>query len=362
MDKTSYVTSLLVERIDTERYPAGEAVPSERLLSEELGLSRTTVRRAIDNLVQDGRLIRRPGRGTFVPEKPAQTSTSGSGQRHLAVIIPTFANPYYGEMIDGMEKQARSHEMRIVAGQSDYSAESESEQLLQSAADPNVCGALVVPGGVGRPSRGAREFIRSGKAFVYVGRWPLDVPVDGVRVDYRLAARRATQHLIDLGHERIAYVEGLPNLPGFSPFEGFSEMMRERKLPIRPELVRISDQPSEKAGREAIAAMVAEGVHFTAVFGRNDVTTLGIMQGLRDAGLRVPDDVSVTSIANSLLARSMDPPLTCINPEPATVGRLALRLLWDRLQGSYTGPPIRMLLEPGLIKRGSTAAPRAGGR
>ncbi|WP_293864603.1 GntR family transcriptional regulator [uncultured Alsobacter sp.] len=357
MNKTSILVDSLLERIESGRYPAGQAVPSERQFVEEFGLSRTTVRRAIDDLVQRGRLERHPGRGTFVADAAGGPKLSSGMQRQsVAVIIPTFANPYYGEMIDGIEKEARLSELRLAVGQSDYSADSESLQLIQSASDPAVCGALVVPGSVDRASQGVLQFLRSGKPLVYIGRWPNGVACDGVCIDYRVAARQAVAHLTELGHERIAYVEGLPRLPGFSPYDGYSDVMRDRRLSIDPRLVRRYDVPSELAGRSAVEDLVRERVRFTAVFARNDVTAMGVLQGLRLAGLRVPLDVSVVSIANNLWSRSLDPPLTSVDSHPSSVGQVAMRLLTDRLHGRYGGPPVRAMLEPDLIVRSSTHA------
>ncbi len=357
MDKTGTLVGLLLERIESGEYPAGEAVPSERQLGEELGLSRTTIRRAIDDLVQRGRLQRQPGRGTFVASSAAPAEGAGGAQRIVSVIIPTFSNPYYGEMVNGIEKEARRYDLRVMVGQSDYSTASESSQLTQSAADPTVCGALVVPDSVEQASGGVKQFIGTGKPLVYIGRWPRAAACDGVCVDYRMAAQQAVEHLIGLGHQRIAYVEGLPHLPGFSPYDGYADVLRDRKLAIKPELVRSYELPSEVAGQRCVADLVSSGVKFTAIFARNDVTAMGVIQGLREAGLRVPQDVSVVSIANSLWARSLDPPLTSVNPHPSAVGQLAMRMLGDRLDGAYTGPAIRTTVMPDLIVRASTARP-----
>nr|WP_055048365.1 GntR family transcriptional regulator [Devosia sp. A16] len=330
-------------------------MPSERQLGEELGLSRTTVRRAIDDLVQRGRLQRQPGRGTYVASEVVANDAAARAQRIVSVIIPSFSNPYYGEMVNGIEKEARRYDLRVMVGQSDYSTASESAQLSQSALDPAICGALVVPDSVGQPSGGVQQFRSAGKPLVYIGRWPKGVACDGVCVDYRMAALQAVEHLIGLGHERIAYVAGLPHLPGFSPYDGYAEAVRDHRMSIGPELVRTYELPSEAAGRQAVADLVSSGVKFTAIFARNDVTAMGVIQGLREAGLLVPRDVSVVSIANSLWSRSLDPPLTSVNPHPGPVGQLAMRMLNDRLEGTYTGPPIKTIVAPDLIIRASTA-------
>ena len=198
--------------------------------------------------------------------------------------------------------------------------------------------------------------VRCSEPLVYIGRWPDGANCDGVRVDYRIAAQQAVDHLVGLGHRRIAYVEGLPHLPGFSPFDGYADVLQRRNIPLRDELVRTYRIPSEAAGRQAVQDLVARGAKFTAIFARNDVTAMGVMQGLREAGLRIPQDVSVVSIANSLWSRSMDPPLTSVNPHPDAVGQLALRMLQDRLGGSYTGPAIRTAVVPDLIVRASTSS------
>ena len=357
MDKTGTLVGLLLERIESGQYRTGEAVPSERQLGEELGLSRTTIRRAIDDLVQRGRLQRQPGRGTYVASGVVVGEAAAGAQRIVSVIIPTFSNPYYGEMVNGIEKEARRYDLRLMVAQSDYSTARESAQLTQSAADSSVCGALVVPDSVEHPSSGVQQFLSTGKPLVYIGRWPKTATIDGVCVDYRMAAQQAVEHLAGLGHERIAYVEGLPHLPGFSPYDGYADVLRERNLPLRPELVRTYELASEAAGRQAVLDLVSKGVKFTAIFARNDITAMGVIQGLRDAGLRIPQDVSVVSIANSLWSRSMDPPLTSVNPHPAAVGQLALRMLSERLDGAYVGPAIRTAVTPDLIIRASTAKP-----
>lgn len=356
MDKTGTLVGLLLARIDSGEYPAGGAVPSERQLGEELGLSRTTVRRAIDDLVQRGLLQRQPGRGTFVSTGIQTFEPAVSAQRIVSVIVPTFSNPYYGEMVNGIEKEARRFNLRIMVGQSDYLVDSESTQLAQAATDPAVCGALVVPDATDKASPGVERLLKAGKRLVYIGRWPEAPSCDGVRVDYRMAARQAVAHLVGLGHERIAYVEGLPRLPGFSPFDGYAEVLKSQGIVPREDLVRTYELPSESAGRQAVLDLVSTGTKFTAIFARNDVTAMGVMQGLRETGLRIPQDVSVVSIANSLWSRSMDPPLTAANPHPEVVGQLALRMLNDRLEGTYTGPAIKTTVTPDLIIRASTSA------
>jgi DNA-binding LacI/PurR family transcriptional regulator len=267
------------------------------------------------------------------------------------LIIPTFSSPFYGEMIDGMEQEARSHDLKIMASQSEYRFESESEQLAEVASDPSIGGAVVAPGAVDRPTPGALKVIEAGKPLVYVGRWPKGLKIDAISTDYLTAAKLAVDHLIALGHRRIAYVEGAPHFHNFSPYSGYSEALKDARVAQHAELVCLPDLPSQEAGHAAVTDLVRRGVEFTAVFARNDVTAVG------ERGLSIPRDVSVAAINNSLLARSLDPPVTTVDPFPSTLGRLALKLLHERVSGQYTGPPIRITLDPTLNVRASSGPP-----
>lgn len=334
----------------------GSALPSERELMENYGLSRTTVRRAVQIMVDEGQVVRRAGSGSYVAETTAvPRARTGAATPTMSLIIPTFSNPLYGEMIDSIEREARLRGLRLMTNQSNYSVESESAQLIALAGDDSVRGAIVVPSSVESPSHGALQFLATQKPLVYMGRWPRDVAADGASADYVAAARMAVGHLIALGHRHIAYVEGSPHLPGFSLLDGYQAALQAARLPAHPGLVRVCDLESEAAGSKAIDDLIAGNLEFTAVFARNDVTAVGVMQALRKAGLRIPEDVAVASVNNSMLARSMTPLLTSVNVFPDTLGSLAFRLLHERMEGIYQGPPIHISITPSLVVRASTS-------
>lgn len=360
-DKTKALAQAIRQAILSGQYAPGEMLPSERELMAGHELSRTTVRRAVDLLVEEGRVVRRAGSGSFVSEAEAAPSSPSArpgpgGMPSIALIIPTFSNPLYAEMIDGIEREAQQAGLKLITNQSGYSLESESRQLSALAGDPEVRGAVVVPTSVTASSAGARKFIGSGKPLVYMGRWPDDVAADGVSADYLTSGRIAVEHLLAQGHRQIAYVEGAPHLPGFSLLDGYALALKNAGLPLRQELVRINDLPSEAAGRQAIEDLLAQKVGFSAVFARNDVTALGVVQALRAAGVAIPGQVAVASVNDSLLARSMDPPLTSVRIHPEVLGQMGFRMLRDRMSGHYDGPPLHMLVVPALIARASTIA------
>ena len=357
-DKTKTLAQTIRQAILAGDYAHGEMLPSEREFMLRHDLSRTTVRRAIELLVKEGRVVRRAGSGSFVGTAEAENGRrappSANGTPLISLIVPTFSNPLYGEIIDGIEREAREHGLKLLTNQTEYSFESESRQLATLASDPDVRGAIVVPIEVSTSSVGARRFQAAGKPLVYMGRWPDDAAADGVSADYLTSGRIAVEHLLAQGHKHIAYVEGSPHLPGFSLFDGYSLALKKAGLPVNLDLVRIIDLPSEAAGRRAVEDLLAEKIRFSAIFARNDVTALGVVQALHAAGVKIPGQAAVASVNDSLLARSMDPPLTSVRIHPEVLGRVGFRLLRDRLTGSHDGPPLHILVVPSLTKRLST--------
>lgn len=322
----------------------------------ELSLSRTTIRRGLAELSQSGLLRSQAGIGTFVCRRAGAPGQAEAGTRALLLVVPTLSDPYYGELLNAIEHEARRSGLSLIAAQSDYSSEAESRMLAAAARDAVTRGAVVVPTAVAATTAGAEAFAAAAKPLVYLGRWPgAGAPVaDSIGPDYRQAARQAIGHLLERGHRRIAYVEGRPRLPGFSPGDGYESALHDAGIDRDPALIRILDLPSEEAGAEAIAALLASRVRFTAVLARNDVTAAGVIRALRAAGLTVPGDVAVAGINNSLLARSIDPPLTSVDTFPQVVGRMAVRLLQDRLDGTTTAPPLHVSVGSALIVRQST--------
>ncbi len=355
-DKTRWLAKTIRDDILGKVYGPETAIPSERELMLEHEVSRTTVRRAIQMLVNEGVVVRRAGSGTYVrptaSNPPLAEAPSG---KHLCLVVPTFSNPLYADVIDGIERAARGSGYDLVTSQSDYQIASETAKLSAMAGDPSIRGAIVVPSMVEQPATGALDFVNSGKPLVYLGRWPNDIEADGVRIDYDEAARIAVRHLVELGHDRIAYVEGAPRLKGFSMQPAYCDALTSAGISRDRSLIRIQDEPSEEAGQRAVEALVAERTAFSAVFVRNDVTAIGVVRGLRSAGLRIPADVSVVSVNDSVIARSMDPPLTSVNVQPQTLGSLTFRVLSDRISGVYGGPPIYLTLRPTLKVYGSTS-------
>ena len=191
-----------------------------------------------------------------------------------------------------------------------------------------------------------------------------------VRIDDVAAARTATRHLIDLGHRRIAHISGDPDdelafTTHLDRRRGYQAALRAAGLRPDPSL-DVESQFTIDGGNRAAAELLARGEPPTAIFAACDEMAMGAMTALRDAGLRVPQDVSVIGIDDHDLAGVLG--LSTIAQPAAEQGRLAARILLDPLGVRTLGPIVGqrtdgdggpVILPTRLVVRESTAPPRA---
>jgi DNA-binding LacI/PurR family transcriptional regulator len=173
-----------------------------------------------------------------------------------------------------------------------------------------------------------------------------------VAVDQAAGARLATRHLIDLGHERILHVAG-PNewFDARSRIVGWRDEMAAAGLEVPP---IISGGWDPGHGYEVAATLVRERRLPTAVFAANDSMALGMLRAFHEAGVRVPDDVSVVGFDDVEGAGYYEPPLTTVRQPFAAVGQRSIEVLLAALAGA---PASRTLIGPELVVRASCAAP-----
>jgi DNA-binding LacI/PurR family transcriptional regulator len=183
-------------------------------------------------------------------------------------------------------------------------------------------------------------------------------------VDNRAGACDAVRHLIDLGHQRIAIVCGpMSTSSAWQRCAGYSQAMEEAGLTVRPDWV-VEETFDQEGGYRGAQRLISQSERPTAIFATADLMALGVMQALRAAGLRIPEDMSVVGFDDIPAATLTTPPLTTINQPKYEMGKRAAELLLARIKGGKASSSRRGLMEYGLIVRGSTAPPastRSGG-
>jgi DNA-binding LacI/PurR family transcriptional regulator len=180
--------------------------------------------------------------------------------------------------------------------------------------------------------------------------------VTNIILDHRRAAALALKHLVDLGHERIAFMKGSPlSSDSEARWNAISEVARKLGITIRPELIvqLEGDDSTPNLGYPFAKQLLARGHSFTALFAYNDISAIGSICAMQEAGLRVPEDVSVVGFDDIQSAAYINPPLTTVRQPLQKMGEIAARTLLDLIEGRVMHLP-EIAIEPELVVRRST--------
>jgi DNA-binding LacI/PurR family transcriptional regulator len=184
--------------------------------------------------------------------------------------------------------------------------------------------------------------------------------VTNIILDHRRAAELGLRHLKELGHERIAFLRGQPkSSDSASRWEAIQEVAHEFDIKIWPELVLQLEgmESTPELGYPYGKALIARHIPFTALFAYNDISAIGAMRAFQEAGLHVPEDISVVGFDDISIASFSIPPLTTVRQPLEKMGRIAARTLLDRIENPSEFIP-EIAVEPELISRRSTGPPR----
>jgi DNA-binding LacI/PurR family transcriptional regulator len=270
--------------------------------------------------------------------------------RTVGVLLNELHNPFYAEIMDGIDDSAADHGYRVLigtAGRRPGGEQATLETFLELRAD----GVVLV--GPRLPTRSILA-IAALTPVVLVARDIRSAHVDSIKSDERAGARQVVRHLVELGHRRITHVDGGTGAGAGSRREGYRQAMREHGL--AREIRILSGDYTDVAGAEAAARLLESGELPTAVFAANDLVAAGLIDRLEDDGLRVPEDVSVIGYDNTFLAALHHVSLTTVDQPRPEMGRRAMEVLVERMEGVRT-VPMHVRVTPQLVVRGSTGPP-----
>ena len=181
--------------------------------------------------------------------------------------------------------------------------------------------------------------------------------VTNIILDHRRAALLALKHLQQLGHKEIAFLKGQPfSSDSAVRWQAICEVAQELGVRIRPEFVvqMDADDPTPEVGYPFAKRLLAQSRPFTALFAYNDISAIGAIRAIREAGLRVPEDISVVGFDDIPAAAFANPGLTTVRQPLQKMGQIAARTLLDRIENREAYWP-EIAIEPELVVRDSTA-------
>lgn len=315
-------------------------------VAEAAGVARSSVSRAFtrpDMLSPETveRIMKAAEAMGYVPNHTARALSTG---RHgnIGLIVPDIANPFFPPMIQAAQLEADRSDFCIFLGNTEENPKQEDKLVGRFAGQ--------VEGLVLASSRLSDERIRA-----HAGKLPLVLinrDLDGiprVLIDSGSGVREAVEHLVKLGHRKIAYVSG--------PSTSWSNKQRRSAMRAAASGLGVAVEtvpavlPSYNSGRNAVGAILATGA--TAAVAFDDLTAQGVLAGLAEKSISVPLDFSVIG-CDDVLGAVTYPALTSVSNRSMEAGRVAVFLLLDMLQ-SRAVRDVRYVLETHLVMRETTA-------
>jgi LacI family transcriptional regulator len=275
----------------------------------------------------------------------------------IGMLIPDLINPLFPPIVKGIEDRLSQDGFTLVLANTNYDLAREVA-IARAMVARQVDGLLLATARREYPL--VHDLLDAGRKVVLVNRTMDQAPVASVSGDEFLGMGLAVSHLASLGHREVAYVGGDPEAStGLGRYQAFVARIEEAGLPLDPDLIAHAARFHEEPGAAAFAELLDRGKRFTAVVAANDRLALGCYDVLRERGLRVPQDVSVTGYNDMLFADRFSPPLTTVRIPHYQIGVKAAQLLLEALE-DHDSPPMTVRLSPTLVVRASTAAPRNG--
>ena len=335
----------LLNLIRAGHWKAGEQVPPELELAAELGVAKLTVHRAVQTLAREGWVTRRVGRGTFVAAQPPL-----SGLRRVLLAFGASAtnilgSDYYGGLYQGIaETLGPSVELVLCP------------DAFTKTSLPPADGILVIAPRESATASLAKLALTDRPTVVVGAHWP-ELALAAVDSDNAGAARQVAQHLAELGHQHIALVFAEPETTN----------TQDRVLGFQSEAKKMglttAEHPAQEFWRltceekETLLASVHAGA--TAVFAAGYYLALDVLNALREAKFRVPEEISVVGFDDPASAQLVYPPLTTLRQPLHAMGQRAAQRLAALVAGTSTRYDGSLELLPvELILRSSTTKPK----
>ncbi|EOZ5676778.1 DNA-binding transcriptional regulator CytR [Morganella morganii] len=275
--------------------------------------------------------------------------------RTILVIVPDIGDPFFTDIIVGIEEIAAKHGYLVLIGDCRYQHKPE-HTFLNLIITKQIDGMVLLGSDVPFDSRHDEQ--RHFPPMVMANEFAPELELPTVNIDNLTAAFNATHYLQSLGHTRIACISGPEELPLCKyRIEGYIQAMRRMGMPVREEYLVRGDFTHE-SGAECAAQLLALPEPPTAVFCHNDIMAIGAIWAARKQGLTLPQDLSVVGFDDLPAAQYCSPTLTTIAQPRYEIGRQSFLLLLEQLQGHTVAKGSR-LLDSDLIIRESACAPKS---
>lgn len=268
----------------------------------------------------------------------------------VGVLIPDLMNPVFPPIIRGIQDTAEAVGYTVITASTD-DEDAKERDALRMMQGRSIEGVIIAT--ARRTDPIVEECIENDIPFVLVNRTVDRDGVNAVVIDEDFGIRSVLDHLIGLKHTRIAHVAGPQNTStGYHRAKAISDYLRIHNLPA--DLVETTDKFTIEEGRRAFRKLLATDNSFTAIIAGNDLLALGCMDAMKEIGLLVPENISISGYDDILFLERMNPALTTVLVPKYEMGSQATKTLLEMISGESQGPVV-LKMQPRLVIRNSTA-------
>lgn len=305
-------------------------------LAEQLGVSIATVSRALHSSPEIGKEMQEKVKAlakklNYRPNPFAQSLRS-EAPRIIGVVVPNLVTHYYAAVLDGIETEARKAGYSVISANSHESKENET-RAIDNFNSLHVEGIIACLAQDTTDYSHFEEISKMGIPLVFFGRTCLSEQFSCVTANGDEAAQQATQHLIDTGSRRIAFIGGPNHLDMVRRRKhGYLEALRENRIPIERDLV-ICDRIDYDVALQAATQMLQSDKRPDAILAFNDIITFAAFSAIKQLHLRIPDDVALIGFTDDEHASYVTPRLSTIKDQSGLMGQTACQLLLRHIAG-----------------------------
>lgn len=316
------------------------------------GVSKTTVSRVLNknSLVAEGtrkKVMDIIERMDYLPNYLAR-SLRIRETKTIGVIVPDIGNPFYFEVLRGIEKVLYKKDFNIMLCNSDYDEEKEF-RYISLLASKKVDGIIVAP--CSERSNGIKNILTWNIPFVVFDIPQTNLNTNSILVDHSQCSYIATKYLIESGHKDIAIIDAFRPPKTRSKFIlGYLKALNEYTIPVKSELIRAAS-PDIVGGYNIVKKIITEKISFTGIITICDLVAVGVYKAANKFDLKIPDDISVIGNDDIPLAKYLNPPLTTIRQPKYLLGFKSAKLLLSQIQNKNHNDIKVIKLDVKLIER-----------
>ena len=336
------VKRYIIDGINSGLFKPNQRIYSESEFSSRFGISRLTVRKALDDLLHQGMLFKIQGKGTFVEDpRKLKNVSSIQGKPTIGMIALTLENPLVSQMIAGIEQVLYKRGFQLIFSHSNRDQAIEEEKI-ETLRNNGVEGIILYPSDREADDRTLRKAIEDRFPLVLIDRYLEEYEISSVTSDNFTGGYKITEHFIEHGYKNIGFFApphaGVTSI--LERFKGYCQALKDNGMPLKDSLVENQvniSVPKDSLGdwrqhKERMRHYLKSNKDVEAVFVDNDYFAMAFYNVCHELGMRIPEDIAIAGFDDDVGVSNLIPPLTTVRQDGLEIGRKAAEMLLEMIK------------------------------